>query len=43
MQLAEQELTRNVLTVKVYFGGGNSGCSDVVYKSAKYLNETGVN
>jgi hypothetical protein len=43
MQLAEQELTRNVLTDKVHFGGGSRGCLGVVYTAAEYLTEIGVN
>ena len=43
MRLAEQERSRNALTAKVHFGGGNRGCFGVVYTDAKHLMETGVN
>ena len=43
MQLAEQELARNALTAKVYFGGDTRGCLGVVYTPTKYVAETGIN
>ena len=43
MQLAEQELARNVLTANVRFRGRNRGYLGVVYTSAKYLAEIGIN
>ena len=39
MQLTEQELARNTLTVKVNFGGGTHGCLGVVYSDSKWKAE----
>ena len=41
MQRVEGELASNLLTLKVSFGGGDSGCLGVVFNNAKFHAETG--
>ena len=43
MQRVEEELASNLLTSKVLFGGGDSGCLGVVFNNAKFHAETGEN